>query len=132
MDLSTLSPTSDTITIVLKHPITGDPLTKDDGKEMTVTVFAPHSREYKAAIYAQANKRILKAQKSKKITMTAEEIEQSSLDLLVQTTKDFNLQMNGKTVKFSVAEAMEIYQKFPWIKDQVVEGQEDYTNFLKD
>lgn len=131
MDLSNLMPTSDTITVILKHPVTDDVLMKDDGTEMSVTVYAPHSKEYKAAIHEQTNKRIQKAQKSKKITFTAEEIDLASVELIAKTTKDWDLIFNKKQLKFSVAEASDLYQKLPWLKEQVIEAQEDYTSFLK-
>lgn len=131
MDLSTFIPSSDTVIVTLKHPVSGETLTKDDGTPMTVTAYAPHSKEYKAVVHALANKRIQKAQKTKKMLLTAEEIEQSALEMLVETTKDFDLQMGGKPVKFSTESATDVYQKFPWIKDQVAEAQEDYSAFLK-
>lgn len=132
MDLSKLIPTDDTITVSLKHPITDEPLTKDDGKEMTITVYAPHSAQYKAAVHEQTNKRIQKAAKGKKVTFTAEDIENATLELLAKTTKEWSIQLNGKSPKFSVDEAFDLYAKLPWLKNQVVEAQEDYSAFLKD
>lgn len=131
MDLSNLIPTDDTIVVTVKHPLTEEPLLKDDGKEMTITVYAPHSSQYKSAVHEQTNKRIQKAAKGKKITFTAEEIENATLELLAKTTKDWNIQLNGKSPKFSVVEAMDLYGKLPWLKSQVLEAQEDYSAFLK-
>lgn len=131
-DLAKLIPTDDTITVSLKHPITDEPLTKDDGKEMTITVYAPHSAQYKAAVHEQTNKRIQKAAKGKKVTFTAEDIESATLELLAKTTKEWSIQLNGKSPKFSVDEASDLYAKLPWLKNQVVEAQEDYSAFLKD
>jgi len=132
MDLSKLIPTDDTIVVSLKHPITDEPLTKDDGKEMTITVYAPHSAQYKAAVHEQTNKRIQKAAKGKKVTFTAEDIENATLELLAKTTKEWSIQLNGKSPKFSIDEAADLYAKLPWLKNQVVEAQEDYSAFLKD
>jgi hypothetical protein len=131
MDLQSLIPTDDTIVVELKHPVTEDLLLKDDGKAMTITVYAPHSSTYKAAIHEQTNKRIQKASKGKKITFTAEELENTSLELLAKTTKDWSIQLNGKSPKYSVGEAMDLYAKLPWIKQQVMDAQEDYSAFLK-
>lgn len=131
MDLQSLIPTDDTIVVELKHPVTEDLLLKDDGKAMTITVYAPHSSIYKAAIHEQTNKRIQKASKGKKITFTAEELENTSLELLAKTTKDWSIQLNGKSPKYSVGEAMDLYAKLPWLKQQVLEAQEDYSAFLK-
>ena len=131
MDLLNLIPTDDTIVVTIKHPITEEPLTKDDGKEMSITVYAPHSAQYKQVIHEQTNKRIQKAAKGKKFTFTAEEIEQTTLDLLAKTTKDWNIQLNGKSPKFSVTEAVDLYGKLPWLKQQLLDAQEDYAGFLK-
>lgn len=130
-DLFNMIPTDDTIVITVKHPLTEEPLLKDDGKEMTITVYAPHSAQYKSAIHEQTNKRIQKASKGKKITFTAEDIDNSTLELLAKTTKDWNIQLNGKSPKFSSGEAVDLYGKLPWLKQQVLEAQEDYSAFLK-
>jgi len=130
-DLFALIPTDDTISVVVKHPISDEPLLKDDNKEMTITVYAPHSAQYKSAIHEQTNKRIQKASKGKRVTFTAEELESTTLELLAKTTKDWNIQLGGKSPKFSVAEAVELYSKLPWLKQQVMEVQEDYSAFLK-
>ena len=130
-DLFQMIPTDDTITVELKHPVTEDTLVKDDGKPMTITVYAPHSSIYKTQMHEQTNKRIQKAAKGKKVTFTAEELENAMLELLAKTTKDWSIQLNNKSPKYSVAEAMDLYAKLPWLKQQVLEAQEDYSAFLK-
>lgn len=131
MDLLNLIPTDDIIVVSIKHPLTEEVLLKDDGKEMTVTLYAPHSAQYKAVVHEQTNKRIQKAAKGKKISFTAEEIESATLDMLAKTTKDWNIQLSGKSPKFSVVEATDLYAKLPWLKNQLLEAQEDYSSFLK-
>lgn len=130
-DLLNLIPTDDTVVVIIKHPVTEEPLLKDDGKEMTITVYAPHSEVYKAAVHEQTNKRLQKAAKTKKTSITAEDIEAASLELLVKTTKDWNIQLSGKSPKFSDKEARDVYNKLPWLKVQVIEAQEDFSAFLK-
>ena len=131
MDLNSLVPTTDTITVILKHPITDDVLFKDDGTEQSITIYAPHSKEYKTVVHDAVNKRIQKAQKKKLTTYTAEEIEDASIESLAKTTKEWDIQLGGKTPKFSVVEASDLYRKLPWLKDQLIEAQEDYNSFLK-
>lgn len=131
MDLSKLIPTDDTIVVSVKHPLTEEVLVKDDGKEMTITLYAPHSAQYKAVLHDQANKRIQKFSKGKKASFTAEEMEASTLELLAKTTKDWNIQFNGKSPKFNATEALELYAKVPWLKNQLLEAQEDITAFFK-
>ena len=131
MDLQSLIPTDDTIVVELKHPVTEELLTKDDGNPMTITVYAPHSSVYKSQMHEQTNKRIQKASKGKKVTFTAEELENTTLELLAKTTKDWSIQLNGKSPKYSVGEAMDLYAKLPWLKQQVMDAQEDFSAFLK-
>jgi hypothetical protein len=130
-DLFTMIPTDDTIVVTIKHPVTEDVLAKDDGKPMTITVYAPHSSIYKAQVHEQTNKRIQRAAKGKKITFTAEELENSMLELLAKTTKDWSVQFSGESPKYSLSVAMDIYAKLPWLKQQVLDAQEDYSAFLK-
>ena len=132
MDLMNLQPTTDTVTILLKHPVTDEILKKDDGTEMSITMYATHSKEYKAAMHEQTNKRLLKSQKAKKnVIFTAEDIDSSTIEVLAKSTKEWDLQFNKKPLKFTIDEAINLYQKFPWIKEQVSEAQEDFTSFLK-
>jgi hypothetical protein len=131
MDLINLIPTDDVIVVAVKHPITDEILAKDDGKEMTITLYAPHSSQYKTVMHDQANKRIQKFSKGKKVTFTAEELENSTIELLAKTTKDWNIQFNGKSPKFTLAEALDLYAKVPWLKNQLIEAQEDFTSFFK-
>jgi len=130
-DLFSMIPTDDTITVEIKYPGTEDVIVKDDGTPMTITVYAPHASIYKSQMHEQTNKRIQKAAKGKKVTFTAEELENAMLELLAKTTKDWSIQLNGKSPKYSVAEAMDLYAKLPWLKQQVLEAQEDYSAFLK-
>lgn len=131
MDLSSLIPTTDTITVIIKHPVTDEPLLKDDGTEMSIEVYAPHSAQYKAVVHEQTNKRLQKVMKNKKTALSAEDVEMMTSDLVVKTTKSWDIQVNKKTPKFSVAEAQDLYSKLPWLKQQIIDAQEDYSSFLK-
>jgi hypothetical protein len=129
MDLSNFIPKSDIGTFEIRHPITGEILAKDDGTEMSVTVYLPHSKEYKAVVHEQNNKRIARAQKGKTV-YTSEDLDEAVSELLVKTTKDWNIQLDGESVPFSQEKAREIYAKLPWVKAQVMQQQDDLTNFL--
>ena len=89
MDLLKLVPTTDTIDVVLMHPATFEPLLNEDGTEMTITVYAPHSKEYKAAVHEQTNLRLKQMQKGGRkgnSSITAEELETASIKMLAKTT----------------------------------------------
>ena len=79
MDLKNLTPTSDTVDVTIVHPTTLEPLTNDDKSEMTITMYAPHSKEYKGILHHQTNKRLKQAQGKKKVDITAESIEEATI-----------------------------------------------------
>jgi len=125
MDLMNLIPTTDAIEVVLKHPNTFEPLKNEDGSVMTITVYAPHSKEYKAAVHEQTNIRLKQMQaKGNRNTnvITAEELETATIKMLAKTTKDWNITSGGKQPKFTLDEATKIYQEVFWIKDQIEEA----------
>lgn len=129
MDLSAFIPKSDFATFDIRNPLTGEPMTKDDGTDMSITVYLPHSKEYKSVVHEQNNKRISRAQKGKTV-YTSEDLEEATLELLVKTTKEWNLQLNKEDVKFSPEKARELYDKLPWVKAQMLQAQEDLASFL--
>lgn len=131
MDLKDLTPSSDTVEVTVVHPTTYEPLTNEDGSEMTITMYAPHSKEYKAAVHEQTNKRLKQAQSKKKMDITAEDLDNATLELLAKTTKDWKITYGGKKPKFSVAVAKEVYAEVFWIRDQIEEAVNDSLDFTK-
>ena len=135
MDLMNLIPTTDTIEVVIKHPNTYEPLLNDDGSEMTITVFAPHSKESKAAVHEQTNIR-LKQMQSKgnrnSNVITAEELEKATIKMLAKTTKDWCITFGGEQPKFSVEAAKKLYNDVYWVKDQIEEAVADSEVFTQD
>ncbi len=129
MDLNDLTPSSDVIKVTLKHPNTGKSVKNDDGTDMTITLHAPHSKPYKAALHQQTNKQLKKAKGSKKIEVTAEELELSTLEILVKATKEWNITYKGKVPPIS--DATEVYEKVFWIKDQIEEELNSTLDFTK-
>jgi len=125
MDLLKLVPTTDTIEVELKHPNTFEPLKNDDGSIMTIVVFAPHSKEYKAAMHEQTNIRLKQMQTKggrSSTSITAEDLEESGIKMLVKTTKSWNITAGGKKPKLTDDEAKKIYSEVFWIKDQIEEA----------
>lgn len=131
MDLKDLTPSSDTVEVTVVHPSTFEPLTNDDGSEMTITMYAPHSKEYKAAIHEQTNKRLKQSQSKKKVEFTAEDLEDAGLELLAKTTKAWKITYDGKKPKLTVSAAKEIYSEVFWIKDQIEEALSNSLDFTK-
>ena len=131
MDLINLKPTSDTVEVTLVHPNTGVTLKNDDKTDMTITVYASHSKEHKSVLHEQTNKRLKAMQSGKKQEFTAQDIEEATLTLLSKITESWNLTYGGEKPKLTVAKAKEIYDEVFWIKDQIEGALADSLDFTK-
>ena len=131
MDISNFIPTTDTTLVELKNPTNGDVMTNEDGSPMTITMYLPHSKKYKEVRHAQTNRRIQASQKKGVKSITAEEIEAETLDLLVKTTAGWEITYKGKKPKFSEEIAREIYEVAPFIAEQLFEGVAEAEVFTK-
>lgn len=132
MDISDFIPKTDTVDIEIVNPMDMDQvLTNKDGSPMVITMYLPHSKVYKEVRHDQTNKRIRKAQK-KGNNITAEDIEEETLDLLVRTTASWNISYKEKQYKdFDTQVAKEIYREAYWISDQLFKGVEEAEVFTK-
>ena len=119
MDLKDFAPKSDTVEVTVKHPVNGEPLTNKDGSDMVIVLYAPHSKVYKEAMYEQTNKRLNAAQKSGDMSLTAQDLEQASLELLSKATKSWDITYDDKQPKLTVAKAKAIYEELFWLKPQL-------------
>jgi hypothetical protein len=131
MDLFDLTPKSDTIEVTLVHPNTEEALLNSDDTPMTVELYAPHSKEYKAAMHEQTNKQLKKSKGGRKdIDIKAEDLEKASLDLLVKVTKSWNITYKGE--KPGLDKVEEVYETVFWIKSQIEGGLNDTLDFTKE
>lgn len=132
MDLKNLTPTSDTIEVILVHPNTLEPLMNEGSdSEMSITLHAPHSPEYKKLVHEQTDKRLAQMQKSKKMQLSAADLEKSSIDILAKATKEWDITYDGESPKLTVVKAREIYADCFWIKDQLEEAINDTLDFTQ-
>lgn len=131
MDLKDLAPTSDTVTVVIKHPGNGEVLKNDDKSDMTITMAAPHSKEYKKVLHEMNNKRLKQMSSKKQQEVSSEDLEEMLLDTLAKTTKEWNITYSGECPKLTVAKAREIYETVFWIRNQIEEAVADSLGFMR-
>ena len=124
-----LKPTSDTVEVMLKHPNTLDPLLNDDGSEMTVTLHASHSKEYKKIVHEQQDRRIKMMQKKAKSQISAQDIERDATDLLAKVTAAWDITYGGEQPKLTVTKAKEVFTEVFWIREQIEEAFSDSMDF---
>jgi len=122
MDLKDFAPKSDTVEVTVKHPVNGEPLTNKDGSNMVIVLHAPHSKAYKEAMYEQTNKRLKVAQSSGDMNLTAQDLEEASLELLSKATKSWKITYDDKQPKLTAAKAKAIYEELFWLKPQLEEA----------
>ena len=128
MDLKDLTPTSETIEVKIVHPTTREPFLNNDGSQMSVEVYAPHTKNYKTSVYKQASARM---KMSKGDDIDFEALENASIDLLANITKSWNITYDGKTPKLTEAKAKEVYDTVFWLKMQVEEAINTFEVFTK-
>mgnify|MGYP003642873999 FL=1 len=131
MDLKDLTPSLNDLVVEIKHPATGDVLKNDDGTSMTITILAPHSKEYKKAQNEQINKRLKKAHKSKSQEVDYSDIEEATLEVLSKTTKSWDITYGGEKPKLTAARAKDLYEEVFWIRSQLEEVVTDAMDFTK-
>jgi len=121
MDLSTLLPKNDAV-IQLKHPVTGEFL-----PDIEVQIVGHDSPVFKNAIKARAKAQI--ARKSKELDLNANE--RDTIELLAQCTLGWTgITEGGKELPFSTANAVYIYTKYNWIREQIDNAIGDRSHFF--
>ncbi len=131
MDLMDLKPTSNTVEVTLKHPNTGKTLKNDDKSPMTITLYASHSKEYKSVMHDQTNKRLKAMQKGKSQDITAQDMEEATLNTLSRITYSWDITYDKEKPELSPDKAKQLYDEVFWIKDQIEEALADSLDFTK-
>jgi hypothetical protein len=135
MDLATLDSVEkadDGATLEIRSPIDGAVLTDEATKEpVTVTVLGVDSKEYRRQTHRAANRRLKQGSRSGRIKITAEELEAEAIDLLVSVTMGWtHVEVDGTELECTPQNVRLVYDRFPWLREQVDEFVLDRTNFL--
>ncbi len=116
----------------LCDPIDGRRLIDEkSGDPVTITLIGQDAKQYQREVHKATNKRLNKRITKGRIKLSAEEIEGDSLDLLIKCTKSWTyINVDGEMLEFSQKNVRMLYERFPWIKEQVDEFTTDRSNFL--
>jgi hypothetical protein len=137
LDLSsidTVKGSNDGFDVQIYHPGTNEDL------GIVITILGKDSDEFQKVSRAQSKKRMQKLTKGgfrNTGAIPVEEIEQDSLDLLAACTKGWTqddkptITVDGKELAYSKDNAVALYERFPWIKEQVDTAMGDRANFIK-
>lgn len=123
---------SDTGSLTLYHPTTDEPLKDDEGNFMWIEVYGLDSSHYKKILHDQTNRRLQKAQQTgTRAMVTAEQQEQMALELLAKCTKSWYIILDGGVPECTEQNALDLYKKYPWIRDQIDAFVHNRKAFLK-
>ena len=130
IDLSTIDTvkgSNEGFNVQIYHPGTNEDL------DITITVLGKDSDAFQRISRAQNKKRMAKMQKGgfRNTTVPIEEIEQDGINLLAACTTGWtSIVIEGKEIEFSTDNAIQLYQQYPWIKEQVDIAIGDRANFI--
>lgn len=127
--IDTVKGANEGFSVRIYHPGTNEDL------DITINVLGKDSDEFQKVSRAQSKKRMAKMQKGGFRSTTAipvEEIEADGIQLLAACTKTWaGVVMDGKTIDCTADNAVMIYERFPWIKEQIDTAIGDRANFIK-
>lgn len=96
---------------------------------IVITVAGPDSDRQRKAVQKQVDERLRR--RSNK-PMTAAEMSESAVRMLASSVVGWNnVQIGEDTIPFSVDAAVSLFQRFPWIREQVDAVAGDRASFLK-
>lgn len=130
--LDTVSAANAGIELCLLHPKTSEPTS------IYITVLGSDSDEFRKISATQNRARLMRIRKSQATRHRSDEdFEGDAIAILAACTKGWrdgsneSLDIGGSALPFSVENAILLYRKFPWIREQVDITISDRTNFIK-
>lgn len=115
-------------TLTLLHPITDEPLFNDNGEPMLIHLVGSESTIMNDEIKIRARKKVNKKSKSNNI----DEVIESSTNILAVCTIGWQgICENGVDIVFSKENAISLYTRYPWVRQQVDAFICERANFFK-
>ena len=107
--------------LLVSHPTTGEDL------GIKITLIGTDSKTFRDISKIRATMALKK--KSREIDL--DQNEQDSIELLARCTKGWSgITENGKDIPFSHENAVELYTKYLWLREQIDRFMADRSNFL--
>jgi hypothetical protein len=114
--------------VQIYHPGTNEDL------GITINILGRDSDEFQKVSRQQQKKRMAKLSKGgfRNANVPVEEIEQDAISLLAACTKSWNgVVIENKAIECNHDNAVMLYERFPWIKEQIDVAMGDRANFIK-
>lgn len=133
MDLSTLSvdPDNQTAELEIVHPSTFEPISDDDGNVLTLTLYGPDSNALKAVQDEFQAKAFKDGVKRRKMSINPKQIKAQAMAYTVAAVADWkHISFEGKELECTPKNVRMVFEKLPWLKEQVDEFISERSNFL--
>lgn len=132
-DLDTRAKANEGYDLEILHPVSQEEI------GLTVHILGSDSKEYQKIVRATNSKRMDRLRKAgglRNADIPLEEIEKDSVDLLVSCSTGWKarggLMLDGKEwPAFTKPVAAGLYDRFPWLREQIDRGIVDRGNFIK-
>ena len=129
MDLAELDAPDARADMEVRHPATNEPLLTADKQPVTISLLGVDSDVFRAGERKLANRRLKQGQKAK---VTAEGVEAQAIGLLADCTVGWSgIEFEGAVLSFTRENAVMLYTRLRWLREQVDEFIGDRANFLK-
>ena len=126
--IDTIKKSNEGFDVRIYHPGTNEDL------DIIIRVLGKDSDEYQKVSRAHSKKRMAKLSKSgfrSNTSIPLEEVEQDGLLLLAACTKSWSgVVIDGTELICSADNALMVYERFPWIKEQIDSAIGDRANFI--
>ena len=127
--IDTVKGSNEGFDVRIYHPGTNEDL------DITISVLGKDSDLFQKVSRNQNKKRMAKMQKGgfrNNTSIPIEQVESDGIDLLAACTTGWTgVVIDKKEIEFSKDNAIMVYERFPWIKEQIDTAIGDRANFIK-
>lgn len=117
--------------MIVRHPISDQPLVDENGDPWTIRLESSYSDRYEKAMHAVQNRRLKKSGRGGRIRLTAQDLEEGTLECLIAATLGWNgIALSGEKLDFTPKNVRWVYSEHQWLREQIIDFTEDQANFL--
>lgn len=107
-------------------------LKTEEGEPIWIELLSEESSEYMKKHHALVTKRLSRSVRKGRVKIKSEELEEDNMDKMVACTKSWgNIVVDNEELLCTSENAMNLYERFKWIRVQVDEYIHDAGNFIK-
>jgi hypothetical protein len=132
MDFSKFQASSAGVKMSVIDPTTGAAMVDEKtGSPVTITLIGKDHPDFRSKQYAQSSKRVNKLV-GRRRNIDLKQMEQDAIELLAHATKGWEGidGPDGHPLAFSHANAVDLYTRYSWLREQVDEFIDDRSHFL--